>query len=188
MRTRERWLHEGLDVLAASGTPGLTIDSLAARLGLSKGSFYHHFGGMPGYRVALLEYFEQRENQEFIERALHAPTPAGAARLRHLVADVMAAEGGRPRLEAAVRAWASSDSVAREYLDRVDRTRINFLQREFEAMDLDQQAAADFAHIGYFMSIGAADTLPTPAPELMVRLWDRLLDAAGSSIALRDGR
>jgi AcrR family transcriptional regulator len=178
LRSRERWLHEGLEILAASGIGGVTIESLSARLGLSKGSFYHHFDGMPAYRQALLEYFEARESQDFIERANAAPEPAGEPRLRHIVADILAAEGGRPHLENAVRGWASSEPVAREYLDRIDRARVDFLQQQFEAMSLDQQAAADFAKIGHLMSIGAAQTLPPLAPPQIARLWERLLSAA----------
>lgn len=178
MRSRERWLHEGLELLAESGIGGVTIESLSARLGLSKGSFYHHFDGMPGYRQALLEYFEERENQDFIDRANAAPEPAGEPRLRHILADVMAAEGGRPHLENAVRSWASSDPVAREYLDRIDPARVDFLQEQFEAMNLEQQTAADYARIAHLMSIGAAHTIPPLAPPDIVRLWDRLLAAA----------
>jgi len=174
LKSRERWLHEGLEILAEAGIGGVTIDLLSARLGLSKGSFYHHFDGMPGYRQALLEYFEERESRDFITRANAAPEP-GEPRLRHLVADVLASEGGRPHLENAVRGWASSDPVAREYLGRIDRTRMEFLQEQFQAMDLDQQAAADFANIVHLVSIGAAHTKPPLAPPEILRLLDRLL-------------
>jgi AcrR family transcriptional regulator len=188
LRSRERWLHEGLEILAESGIRGVTIESLAARLGLSKGSFYHHFDGMPGYRRALLSYFEQRESQDFIERANTAPEPAGEPRLRHMVADVMAAEGGRPRLENAVRSWASGDPAAREYLDRIDDGRVDFLQTQFEAMGLDQQAAADFSRLAHLASVGAVHVVPPLAPAEIVRLWDRLLFAATSSAVPSDAR
>jgi len=180
-------LHEGLEILARSGIQGLTIDSLSASLGLSKGSFYHHFDGMSDYRQALLRYFEERESQNFIERANAAPGPSGEPRLRHMLADVMASEGGRPQLENAVRSWASSDPVAREYLDRIDAARVDFFQQQFEAMKLGRQAAADFARIALLTSIGAAQTLPPLAPPEILRLWDRLLSAATSCAASGGG-
>ena len=183
MRSRERWLHEGLEILAESGIGGVTIDSLSARLGLSKGSFYHHFDGMPGYRQALLDYFEERETQDFITRANAAPEPAGESRLRHMVADVMAAEGGRPHLENAVRSWASNDSVAREYLGRIDRARVDFVKEQFESMNLEEQVAADFATIANLLAIGAAHTTPPLRPAEIVRLWDRLLSAVTSQVS-----
>lgn len=186
MRSHERWLHEGLQVLAEAGATALTIESLSARLGLSKGSFYHHFNGMPDYRRALLEYFEKRENREFIERAHAATAAPGEARLRRIVADVVSAEGGRPRLESAVRSWAADDPVAREYLGRIDRARVDFAQAEFEAMNLEEQAAADFAQIAHLMSIGAAATVPPQPPSEIARLWDRLLQAAARCAGSND--
>lgn len=189
LKTRERWLHEGLEILAESGFRGLTIESVCARLGLSKGSFYHHFGGMSDYRRALLSYFEERESQDFIERANAAPGAAGESRLRYMVGDVLAAEGGRPQLENAVRGWASSDPVAREYLDRIDHARVDFIREQFEAMGLERRVATDFARIAHLMSIGAAQTLPPLDPPQALRLWNRLLSAAaGSAASSRPGR
>ncbi len=183
MRSRERWLHEGLQVLAEDGAAALTIEALSVRLGLSKGSFYHHFNGMPDYRRALLEYFEERENEEFIARADAAALPPGEARLRGVVDDVMQNDGGRPRLEHAVRMWAASDAEAREYLDRIDRDRVEFAQSQFEAMGLDADVAADFAQISHLMSIGARATVPPQTPDQLVPLWDRLIRAAAAFAA-----
>ncbi len=56
--TRDRWIDEGLLVLAEEGAPGVRIDRIAARLGLSKGSFFHHFDGIAAYRRALLDRWE----------------------------------------------------------------------------------------------------------------------------------
>jgi AcrR family transcriptional regulator len=51
-RARDRWLDLGLDVLATEGPSALRIDPLAARLGLSKGSFFHHFASAAAFRSA----------------------------------------------------------------------------------------------------------------------------------------
>ncbi|MEV0081899.1 TetR/AcrR family transcriptional regulator [Saccharopolyspora sp. NPDC050642] len=45
MSGKQDWLDAGLEILADQGVPALTIDRLATKLGLTKGSFYHHFGG-----------------------------------------------------------------------------------------------------------------------------------------------
>ncbi len=52
--SKQAWLDEVLRTLADEGAPALRIDRLAGGLGLSKGSFYHHFDGMAGYKDALL--------------------------------------------------------------------------------------------------------------------------------------
>jgi len=182
-RSRQRWLEAGLDILAGSGIAAVTIEALATRLGLSKGSFYHHFDGMPGYRRALLLHFEERESKAFIAQATTAEVPPGEPRLRKMVADVLAADGGRPQLEDAVRHWATSDPVAREHLDRIDRSRIEFVREQFAAMDLEPQTAADYALIAHLVSVGVAHTTPPLPPEQIGRLWDQLLAAAHGASA-----
>ena len=55
---RSRWLDSGLEALAAEGPGGLKIDRLVRRVGLTKGSFFHHFAGAAAYQTALLERLE----------------------------------------------------------------------------------------------------------------------------------
>ena len=69
MAGKRDWLDAGLVLLAEQGAPSVTIERLAERLGLSKGSFYHHFKGMGGYRTALLEHFEAERTTRFMEQA-----------------------------------------------------------------------------------------------------------------------
>src|SRR3569833_3332924 len=69
MAGKRGWLDAGLVLLAEQGAPSVTIERLSERLGLSKGSFYHHFKGMTGYRTALLEHFETERTIRFVEQA-----------------------------------------------------------------------------------------------------------------------
>src|SRR5579884_2605293 len=54
---RTAYLECALDVLAESGADGLTIAELCGRLGVTKGSFYHHFAGMGEFVTALLAFW-----------------------------------------------------------------------------------------------------------------------------------
>ena len=67
MATRTTWLDAGLEMLARDGAPGVTIERLTAQLGLSKGSYYHHFKGAAGFRTALLEQFEAQFTTRLID-------------------------------------------------------------------------------------------------------------------------
>ena len=49
------WIQAGYAILAEEGIKALKIDRLCDRLGVTKGSFYWHFDGMPSYRAALVE-------------------------------------------------------------------------------------------------------------------------------------
>jgi AcrR family transcriptional regulator len=122
MASKRDWLDAGLVLLAEQGAPSVTIERLAERLELSKGSFYHHFKGMRGYRTALLEHFETERTTRFVEQA----EQAGGDRLRTLV-DLVVAPGPAPGLEIAVRAWALQDAEARTVQERIDRTRVDYL-------------------------------------------------------------
>jgi len=56
---RDDWLDEGLRLVASLGAPALTLDRICERMALTKGAFYHHFGSVPKFRIALLDWYEQ---------------------------------------------------------------------------------------------------------------------------------
>ena len=69
--TRQDWINAALDRLEFGTAEEATIVRLAASLGVSRGSFYHHFAGLEDYlselepvRVALLRDFEAEADAE----------------------------------------------------------------------------------------------------------------------------
>lgn len=176
MTPRRRWLDEGLAVLAEAGVHAVTIDALCTRLDLSKGSFYHHFKGMTGYRTALLEHFEERETQAFIDLVEALPAADGAAKLRELTRAV-AADEAHDRLEPQVRSWADHDPVAAAHLERVDRKRVDYLRRQCRAIVADDHLADDVATTIYLVLVGAGHVVPRVGVRDQARLWDRLIDS-----------
>lgn len=174
MAPRQRWLDEGLALLAESGFAGVTIEALCERLRLTKGSFYHHFKGMAGYRVALLEHFEHRETQSFIDMIEALPAAAGADRLRALAQAVVADEA-HDTLEPQVRIWANQDDVARAFLERIDTTRIAYLQRQCRAVVDDVALADQVGLMIYLVVVGSSSVIPRVPAADQVRLWDRLI-------------
>jgi AcrR family transcriptional regulator len=147
MAGKRDWLDAGLALLAEQGAPSVTIERLTERLGLSKGSFYHHFKGMGGYRTALLEHFEAERTTRFMEQA----EQARGDRLRTLLALVLA-PGPGPELEIAVRAWALQDAEAREVQARIDRTRADYLTEVCGDAELGQAL--------YLVVVGAGQVVP----------------------------
>lgn len=88
---------------------------------------------MAGYRVALLERFEERETQAFIDMVEALQTDDGAEKLRELAAAVVT-DQAHDTLEPQVRIWAGQDEVARAFLERVDNKRTAYLQRQCRAI------------------------------------------------------
>jgi len=67
--TKRKWLEEGLTLLAKSGAGALTIEMLTSRLGVTKGSFYHHFQHFQDYKEHLLSFYEDERTLQVIESA-----------------------------------------------------------------------------------------------------------------------
>lgn len=186
MASRSAWLDEGLDVLAELGAPGLRIDRLASRLKTTKGSFYHHFGGMAEYRRQLLERFEQRSTTRFIDAVEAKNDLDPRAKLGKLM-DLVQAEP-EEALEVAVRAWAHQDRDAHAAQRRIDAIRIDYLGGLCEQMGCQRARALEMARALYLLLIGAGHLIPAlSAPELR-RLWEMTLATVPGAGAQRKVR
>jgi AcrR family transcriptional regulator len=158
MVTRTEWLEAGLELLADEGAPAVTIDRLTTKLGVTKGSYYHHFKGAGGFRTALLEYFEARFTTRLIDTVEREPDAEPAAKLQHLLRLVL----GQPdnaQLEIAVRAWALQDAEVRAAQERVDRARTSYLKELCRGLKADVDPDR-LAQLLYLILIGAEQILP----------------------------
>src|ERR1700721_437090 len=83
-RNRLHLLTTARQMLAEQGPARLTMDGLAERAGLGKGTVFRRFGTRAGIFQALLD----DDEREFQERALSGPPPLGpgAAPLDRLIA------------------------------------------------------------------------------------------------------
>lgn len=168
--TRDDWLAAGFELLREHGAGAVTIDRLTRRLGVTKGSFYHHFTNRDELSLALLEAWEHRLTGELIEASRLGRD--FAERNRQLMRRGL--ELYEPRLEVAIRAWALHDPVAREVQERVDRRRLTYLEELFRLLTDDRQLAADLAQVRYAFTVGAEQLQPTIAPARYGRLFDAL--------------
>lgn len=179
MVTRTSWLEQGLEVLATDGVRALTIERLGAALGLSKGSFYHHFPGMPAFRTALLLHYESAYTTRYIEAVDSVDDAPADARLRHLL-DLVLAEDRATSPEVAVRSWALQDAEARATVERVDQARIDYLRGLWHAITGDETEATDMATLLYVVLIGSEQLLPPVETTQLRRLYARLFRLGSS--------
>jgi AcrR family transcriptional regulator len=174
---RDRWLDEGLKILAEEGAGGLRIDRLATRLELSKGSFHHHFDGADGYKKALLAHFERLSIETLQNAIAEAGESAGVravlAQLTNLVRPGAALYF--PSLDVAVRAWATSDPEVRAVQARLDEARLSALQRVWRpAVSSDEEARAA-ALLPYLLAVGATVVFPPVDADQLRGLYERVL-------------
>jgi AcrR family transcriptional regulator len=107
------WVDAALDVLAEEGVAAVAVEPLAARLGATKGSFYHHFPSRDALITAALERWERRDTTDVRERLrliadprarIHAVMTAAITERAGGMRDAaLLASGGHPLVAPVVR-------------------------------------------------------------------------------------
>src|SRR6188768_1247696 len=65
--TAADWAEAALQLIAEAGLRAVTVSALAARLGVTKGSFYWHFQGREELLAAALAGWERRATEETVQ-------------------------------------------------------------------------------------------------------------------------
>ena len=125
--TRDDYLAAGLDLLADGGEAAVTIAALCGRLGVTKGSFYHHFAGVEVFHEALLGFWE-----DGTARAIETARAVTDSRKRLAVLKELAV-AAHHEAEGAIRAWGRSYEPAAAVVRRVDAAREANLVESFRA-------------------------------------------------------
>src|SRR2546430_5422897 len=146
--TRRRWLEEGLAVLEELGAKGLTIEALTGRLGVTKGSFYHHFKHAQDFKESLLAFFEEVGTLQIIQVAELAASPQ--EKMQH----VLQATLQPSNLGVAMRAWAFQDAVVSDSQQRIDQQRLAYLEKLLSEQLGDQKRARQIARLIYSIRVG----------------------------------
>ena len=143
--TASDWAEAALQLIAEKGLRALTVSALAARLGVTKGSFYWHFKGRSELLAAALARWEQRATTEAV-RGLDAVTDH--RRRLELMLDA-ASQPPRSRSLYAALAEAGDDPVVRRVLNRVASARIAYLELCYRNLGWPPQLAASHAVLAY---------------------------------------
>jgi AcrR family transcriptional regulator len=173
---RPQWLRAGLEALRTGGVGAVRVERLADEVGVTKGSFYHHFRHRGALLDALLEFWSREMTDAEFERiqALRGGE-AGMelrARLLALAEDVL--EKGMGRYDPAIRAWARNDRKVAAAVAQVDRRRVRALTALFEEAGFAGADARSRARLFYTFLLGEPQVrAPAREPtelERMVRI------------------
>ena len=126
---RAQWVSAGLEALRKGGVAAVRVERLAGDVGVTKGSFYHHFRDRSALLEALLDYWSREMTDAEFAR-LETLRGGLAARLLALAEDVL--EKGMGRYDPAIRAWARHDRKVAAAVAQVDRRRVKALAGFFE--------------------------------------------------------
>jgi AcrR family transcriptional regulator len=164
--TAADWAEAALQLVAEKGLEALTVDTLARRLGVTKGSFYWHFGGRSDLLAAALERWEKRS----VTDAVKALEAVGDARARLGLILEQAGQPPRSRSLYAALAGAADDPVVGPVLARVAEVRVRYLERCYRDLGLDRETAAARALFAYAAYRGLLQ-LAREAPGALPRAW-----------------
>ena len=129
--SRHDWLEAGLKLLYDNGISAVTVDALASQLGITRGSFYHHFKDREDLSMAMLNYWKQKWTDELRDdvTALGLDGNQSLIALENLIMHRQAAG-----YDVAIRAWAVHDDQAKEVVKEADKIRLDFIRSQFEKM------------------------------------------------------
>ncbi len=129
--SKEAWLEKSLAILAAEGPSRMRIEGIAGALGVTKGSFYHHFADRSDFVHSLIQYWDEKYSRRV---ATKPELQRGTAqeRLWHLMLIIVT--GGLTRYDLAMRSWAGSEPDLRDLIKKADQFRLTFVRSLFSEM------------------------------------------------------
>jgi AcrR family transcriptional regulator len=167
--TRAAYFDAAFELLAERGQDGLTIAALCQRLGVTKGSFYHHFADFEGFVDGLLEHWAAEHATRLIALSESMTDPQERMDLLRGIAV------GLPHgAEAAIRAWSwSNERVAAVQRD-VDRARLAHLTAATIDTGSDPERARLLATIALSTLIGLQQLERPARPKAMEEVFGEL--------------
>jgi AcrR family transcriptional regulator len=180
------YFEVGMDLLAEGGLGSVTIANLCERLGVTKGSFYHHFQGGPDFQQRLLEYWSTARAAVLVALVDATPDPLDRIPLMKKIGVELQHEA-----ESAIRAWARGDPRAAEVQRRVDAERVRVLSEAFVDAGIPRKRATTLAQIGVAILIGTQQQSAPVDRRKLAAMFDEYqawLEASMALPALPKGR
>lgn len=149
---RDAWVDEGLDVLGSNGPEAVKIESIARRLGVTKGGFYGYFRNRRQLIEAMLDKWENEATRAVVEQVSAERLDTSTSAFR--AAQLTWAEGRLLDVDLAVRNWARRDADVAARLERVDTYRLDYLRSQMRRLCPDPREAEARSLLAYAAAIG----------------------------------
>jgi AcrR family transcriptional regulator len=185
--TAQDWIDFALTTLRREGFAALKADVLARKLGVSRGSFYWHFGELGDFHAVLIERW-----REMATEAIIADVERHGSAEQRLAALLRRAFGHDGLLEIRMRTWADHNAEAARALGDIDRRRQQYLERLLRDAGITPPLAAMRAQLLYWSYLGAALSRCTPKgarlDSVVAELTRIGLGESSATAAVADGR
>jgi AcrR family transcriptional regulator len=151
--SREVWLDAAKEALLNSGVDAVKIQPLAARLNLSRTSFYWFFKDRAALLDALLKTWEEKNTDSLL-----AGCDAYAETLTEAILNLMSVfldeTRFEPRFDFAIRGWAHKEDAVMARVNAADERRLAAIRTMFERFGVDPDEADVRARTVYLVQIG----------------------------------
>lgn len=152
---KKQWLVAGLRIVADEGVAKITIDNLCSRLKITKGAFYHHFRNIDGYIDALMSFWVEESTLRFIDTVDRLD---GSEEKLYALSRMSASS--EYKCEGRIRGWSYTNDIVRRYVVRVDRLRLDYLEKLFLDRGCDAGCAHKVAVVHYGLLVGLQHICP----------------------------
>mgnify|MGYP003879931813 CR=1 FL=1 len=145
---RMEWIDAAFKTLTESGVTSIHVETLAKRLGVTKGSFYWHFKD----RTELLDAVLEKWRDQFVIAKVEEQGGDARTRLVNLLNVVPRTRGTTHTggsMELAMRSWARYDEPARDAVAEVDTLRVEYVRELLEELGFGPKEAEARAFIVY---------------------------------------
>ena len=151
---RNGWIDGAFEALAEEGLPGMRVEALAKRFGVTKGSFYWHFKDRQDLYGAMLQTWKEGRIRDIIKQTRAQPGRE-LEQIYHVI-DVYSANRNRKgmHIEMAMRDWARRDTAAAAVVEEVDAARLEFGRKGFEARGMTPLEASSRSLLLYAYVFG----------------------------------
>jgi AcrR family transcriptional regulator len=163
---RNAYFNAAFKILGESGAEGLTVDILCARLGATKGSFYHHFAGTADFVHALMRCWVDSAGQLIAELKDMVIAEGDPCRTMERIIPLLAARQPH-EAEAALRAWANSNPEVAAGVEQYDRAREESFVWMFGQFVDDPERCRTLAYMAIAMGAGMQQRKPLDRDRMM---------------------
>ncbi len=148
------WIEAGQDILREQGIAGVKLSALTARLGVSTGSFYHHFSDFEDYLGAVARHFSADRVRRVLEQTM-VGNPDPITRIQRLAK--LSLQERTFELDHAMRIWATMDPRAAATVSESESLVLPFLAQAFRDLGFEPGEAEVRARI--LLSVNVAPLL-----------------------------
>jgi len=135
---REDWIAAATEVLHEQSIDAVRIETLAAQLKVTRGSFYWHFRNRNELLESLLLAWRNSATEQVIDR-FERRVVDPHTQIRELLTLPFRGQAARraAATELAIRDWARRDEMARKMVDEVDAIRLSYIAQSFSSLGMD---------------------------------------------------